>query len=104
MDPTTTEVLKEWFTTPDKSKLAGYVERIWHTPLELCTAFYQRALECYEEMPEKDKGKAISRTKEPTPYDNNSTWKGWLHTMCKSYSQSGKTFTYPGVPLVCQGY
>jgi hypothetical protein len=70
-DPTTEEVLNEWFTMPDKSKLAGYAEQIQHTPLEYHTEFHQRALEHWEEIPEKERGKYTSKMKEPTPYDHN---------------------------------
>jgi hypothetical protein len=105
-DPSTEAVLDEWFTTPHKYKRAyGYTERIRHTPPELRTEFHQRALERWDEMRaarrQEDKGK---RTKEPTPFDHVGAWRGWLHNMRISYAKQGKTFSYPGVPLVCQSY
>jgi len=108
-DPTTEEVLNDWFTTPSKNRKAfGYTKRIRHTPPELRTEFHQCALERWDEMRatrrQEEKGKVTPKTREPTPYDHNGTWKWWLQRMQKNYSQSGDTFKYIGIPLVCQSY
>jgi len=86
------------------------VNRIRHTPPELRNELHQRALDCWMELQamwrwdseREEQGKVASRPREPSPYDDNATWKRWLRDMREHPRPEGKKFL--GVPCVCQGY
>ncbi len=98
------------FMTPGKHRKAlAYVERIRHTPPELRDEFHQRALDCWTDIQatlcqeREERGEAASRPREPSPYDDNATWKRWLRDM-REHPQSEGNFKFLGIPCVCQGY
>jgi len=103
-DPSTEEAVNRLlWTAKHHRKAAAYIERIQWTPLELCDALHQHALNRWLSILMSRRGAKVPLQSEPLPWDDNNAWWRWLKEVQEHPSFKG-AYQYIGLPLVNRGY
>ena len=107
-DPTSQKRVDELLTDPKRHAHASkYIERAGFTPPELRDYIHEYALDCWPDIKaardRERKAQGIMRS-EPPPTAHPAIWKRWLREMRTHAEQEGTTFTYVGIPYVCETY
>jgi hypothetical protein len=107
-DPTSQTCVDELLTDPKRHIHASkYIERAGFTPPELRDSIHDYALDRWPDIKaardRERKAQGIMRS-EPPPTAHPAVWKRWLWEMRMHAEQEGTTFTYIGIPYVCEDY